>query len=396
MLNELLRAVSSGTKRNTSRWQRLLDDLHRRYQLYRDRFADVTTVSSGAAVLLRQILMDLVQYRDRETDKDYDQYLKVLIPRADGLSRLFDPTNTRRVFYNTFIINRNRSRVTEEFLISVRYGSIFDLPMGEGWEAWSKHQAVTLLHHPSPELSTDLFASAAMFERDLPDYAFIAINIPLLGMQFFKYIESDAKNLPVRDAMFIEHAIETFIHDWVMVKLQDDLERIWATNLLLATLDYYRTSGIEGITSVGAKFNPKEFGLSSVNEGIKALGEELQYVVKGRCDLEEFLYSDWLGKDHSLYKWMTYLNQKMDFDSGSQNYYLKFCIELTYIELLVNLISLNPTITAAQQVTRKIEYYMANYERLRIWKQIPVGTVQTTMEGKFTSLLERLRQNPRG
>lgn len=140
----------------------------------------VTAVNSG------HFLIRLIQSMNVSMERDYRNYADVALDRGEDLSRslqMTSPMSVGKVFTDGIFYSKN----VEEIIIS----NDSDFDVDEAVRRWRELEPIRVLRHPFDDIN--LKVPYGDYDDKITGVAVIAINIPMLMIQYRRWFETEKK-----------------------------------------------------------------------------------------------------------------------------------------------------------------------------------------------------------
>lgn len=221
-------AYPKGTARHLFHWPRMIGAVENKLELAKGRFLLSDQWATPTIQFVRSLIDPLSEPYFLNTKDDFDLYVQYVMPEAITISRIIDPFIRSAAPRQIFTVNRE----TKEVFIPT-YGLINPMTMSsfKDWYDWEELAPIRLLAHNSVEFVTPQYSDARLnFNRDIPGYLVIGIDIPALFMKYIKYIKQNGEDFETVDR-------DLFVAKQIIPYIYEDVLGIWCLNIANYFLD---------------------------------------------------------------------------------------------------------------------------------------------------------------
>jgi hypothetical protein len=209
-----------GTPRPVLRFDKMVSSFKRQILKAKLQSARADFRSSNAISFLRHVLQNIQTVEVLQLDI-HEVYLKIVLPRVDSISRIFDTAQSGSlVKTNTFI-----SGNTKEMLVPSSGLIGREVQIRDSWDVWKDVAPIKIVSLDSDELCTEWYHQIK-FKNDAPTYSVFAIDTAALLMKYYVFLRKNGLQLD-------NDRIIEFINTHVIHFFYDDLLDIWITKFIM-------------------------------------------------------------------------------------------------------------------------------------------------------------------
>lgn len=374
MLDKLQKYLLPSSPVIVPQWYQHLEELNVRKKEVIRRFNNFYGADSRALRLLKHVAgsidLDYLKYC-RNDFEAYRNYFSIFHTTADYI---FNPTKFGRAYRKLFY-HKNLYATTEFIIPTNDVDHIKILPLGRDWDYWSKLKPVTLWYHTSTEHSLNLYNDQVVFKYIQPEYAVTYIDSCMLGMMYYKYLNTDI--------ITEEKTLHNFLHKYVFSKLFDDLEDIYLFNRI--------TNLISDINTETEYENTFGYVNSREKEANIRLLAKIDDIKKGNIRPNQLLSSPLLVSGSILNK-IHYSFNNLDTEHLQQYEYTRILRDLPYLNVILKLHEFRPDSSYYNNLTQELRIYLKRYLMNKVWSSIADKYVRVTIEEKINELYERVQK----
>lgn len=359
-----------------------IDTVNTRRNIIISRHTKAPGFESQGIRLLRKILADAYIDILLQKPDDYSRYIDVVRNIRDDLEDIFDPNSTGIQHRGVFV---HQSMGCEEFIFPIQRADLMgQLPMDQGWDAWSSVRAVRLLDADTQELSLHFTHDQLVFQKHYPTRAVIGIDVETLVLQYVHYCleHPEIRRLPV----------PVYLHRYVMIGLLEDLQVLWLRNRyhdVLTNPIYARSTRID----VNEHIYDNLYGY--IGTQYPAAMQEVFSLFK-TCKrgsvTPEVVLSSLRTLTYDIASYLKDLNTTAQVDDGRQTLWYEYLRDIRWVEFILDLYLLQPGFAQTINLIRLLKRDLPLAMNMRFWQNCKSAKVRAFIEADMTRLVQRIQQ----
>ena len=389
MLKKILSVLPKGTQRNPVIYYRLLDTLTARMTVVRNKFKSASLVRNSGMDLLRWMILSFDLAQAKSFKDDISLYTSFVSDFTDSYRSAFDPVWSKSLSLSGFTANKTGMNPTEIFINCTVSNPAVYYPFGSDWNKWKDTRALHIVYHNSTELPIDLYTGKIVFSQKFPTFVVISINVPTLLMKWFKYVEYCEKNKVVAEAT-------TFIKEYELSLLFDDLVDIWTVNLIDKVVTHPDATASKIVADISI---PTFITTPNIVEnGVTGLQDLLRLLDNRNVKLQDLMETTLFTAGRSLKSYMENLESIISVPDTRQYQWINIAKTLPYLKLIAAIIGRDRSNPAYKQLARKA--YWEYVQRIKptnlpgLQYMNALKTYVSMMSKEFESLFDENIKNP--
>lgn len=400
MLDKLQRHLRPGMGLSIGFWENWINDnLKTRMRVIMRKFYNTYGTPGRASNLLRHIAGSIDTAYLSTCKDDFEAYGNYFRQFTSSSSRIFTQAQSGRAYRNMFF--KRKGYATTEYVLPVLdVDHISILPLGSSWDTWKEMKPLTYWYHDSDELCLNILNDVVEFEYNQPTYGVVFLDSTMLGMMFYKYINSPEvwanehtdyltglKMLREDDSITgaeydyrlkkEQMPLTPFLHNYVFYKCAQDLVDIWVLNYIRELIDYVDRTDRTHTGDLKVSPSSGRYGISKPHTELSSkMIERIREIKKGNLYPSQFMNAPLFQGGRSMVDKIRYSFKYLDVLHVSQYEYARMIRDLPYVEIMLKLNFWNKKTSRCREFIIDLRSILGRYITIKPWNSMYDGVIK--------------------